>query len=63
MSTVDTCVNCGKNIVFEPFFLDGKPGPNPPVWFHPPGARTCGVNPQGLVPWPSASPHGVIGVL
>lgn len=52
-----TCEHCGKPIVFEPFFLDGK-RPNPPIWFHPGGGKTCSTIPPGWTDpgWPRATP-------
>ena len=52
-----TCRNCGKPLVFKPFFLDGKQ-PNPPIWFHPHSGRTCSTRPADWPKdgWPCADP-------
>jgi hypothetical protein len=53
---VGICLHCDKPIVFKPYFLDGKL-PNPPIWFHPPGSRTCATKPKGhRSSWPIAEP-------
>lgn len=56
------CRHCDKPILFEPYFKDGKPGPNPPVWFHEPGYFRCwvpGVDDQPRAPRRCAEPKVV----
>lgn len=51
------CLHCGGAIFYAPFFLDGKL-PNPPVWQHDSGGRTCSTKPKGWrkQSWPFAEP-------
>ncbi|GHH57807.1 hypothetical protein [Lentzea cavernae] len=49
------CATCDKPIVFEPYYRDGKPGPNPDVWFHLPGDFFCWV--PGVDDQPRAKPR------
>lgn len=51
------CRNCGEVIVCKPYYLDGRE-PNPSIWFHPPGSRTCSTRPSSWQGdrWPTAVP-------
>lgn len=42
-----TCRNCSGDLVFAPYFLDGRE-PNPPRWWHRASQTvTCSVQPKG----------------
>lgn len=50
------CVNCEREIVFAPFFLDGKL-PNPPMWTHVhSGSELCSIWLPRKRRWPPAKP-------
>ncbi|MFD3535214.1 hypothetical protein [Streptomyces sp. NPDC058661] len=57
------CQNCAKEIIWEPWFRDGKQ-PNPPVWSHThSGTQSCSSRPDDWPHdrWPFAAPspeHG-----
>ncbi|MFG2748055.1 hypothetical protein [Streptomyces xanthophaeus] len=47
-----SCLHCGEEIIWEPWFRDGR-GPNPPVWSHTrSGVRSCSTPP---IDWPGDS--------
>ncbi|MFD6363794.1 hypothetical protein ACFWFX_28720 [Streptomyces roseolus] len=53
-----TCRYCGHEIVYQPWFLDGR-NPNPPVWSHvKSGVKSCSTCPVGWEAgrWPFATP-------
>lgn len=57
VGTREACQHCGQEIVYEPYFLDSKQ-PNPPVWAHSTGAKTCDTRPDGWGGgWPMAEPE------
>lgn len=56
VGTRKPCRHCGEEIIYEPYYLDGLP--NPPVWAHTSGARTCGTRPKGWRgTWLTAEPE------
>jgi hypothetical protein len=58
VGTKAKCRHCGEEIIFESWFRDGR-GPNPPIWAHSEGPRTCGTRPKGWRrdSWPFADPE------
>ncbi|MFG3488514.1 hypothetical protein [Streptomyces sp. NPDC047972] len=53
-----TCRHCDLEIIWEPWFWDGR-GPNPPVWSHTAsGVQSCSIRPKGGSKrrWPMAEP-------
>lgn len=58
IGTKATCRYCGHEVIYEPWFRDGR-GPNPPVWSHThSGTKTCSTRPVGWAAdqWPFAEP-------
>jgi hypothetical protein len=56
--TKATCRYCGHEIIYEPWFRDGRE-PNEPVWSHiRSGTKSCSTRPVGWAAdnWPFASP-------
>ncbi|MGW3321098.1 hypothetical protein [Streptomyces virginiae] len=54
-----SCHHCGEEIIWEPWFRDGR-GPNPPVWSHTrSGTRSCSTEPADWTGdrWPFAEPQ------
>lgn len=58
VGTKSKCRHCGEEIIYEPWFRDSR-GPNPPIWAHTKGPRTCGTRPKGWRrdSWPFAEPE------
>lgn len=57
--TKSACHHCGEEIVWEPWFRDGR-GPNPPVWSHTRSrVQSCSTQPDGWTrdSWPFAEPE------
>lgn len=53
-----SCRHCGLELIWEPWFRDGR-GPNPPIWSHThSGTVTCSTKPKGWrgKGWPNAQP-------
>lgn len=58
IGTKATCRYCGHEVIYEPWYRDGR-GPNPPVWSHTrSGTKSCSTRPVGWDAdgWPFAAP-------